>query len=59
MCSVVGHVCQMNVVLTTQLSPIVTYRIRPLWCSCTVGPVGGDQPVGFVIFFEINTSHAT
>ena len=53
------HDCQMNLVLTTQLSPTVTYRIHPLRCSRTVDPVGADQPMGFVIFFEINKSHST
>jgi len=56
---VVEHDCQMNVDLTTQLSPTVTYRIRPLRCSCTVGRAGVDQPLGFGIFFEINESHST
>jgi hypothetical protein len=43
--------CQMNLGLTAQLSPTVTYRIHPLRCSCTVDPVGMDQPLGFVMFF--------
>jgi len=44
------HDCQMNLVLTTELSPTVMYRFDPLRCSCTVDPVGADEPMGFVIF---------
>jgi hypothetical protein len=54
------HNCEMNLVLTTELSATVTYRIHPLWHSFrTVDQVGVAQPMGFVILFEINKIHFT